>query len=397
MYAVARQTAAMTEPQRRPAAPPRRTLDSPWVAAALAVVVLLLAGILIVPGLLGGPGPRPGPTGTPLESTPVGTPSRSPGVATFARPTPSPAASLTSYVVRQGDTLNSIAKQFSTTARSIAWWNRGTYPSLDPESEGYDPDRLEIGWTLVLVPGVEVDDTNPPTPSPGPATPPVPTPSSGAVVTAAPVGPATVISHGPRTVATIALTFDMGGRLDPAGDIVQWLIDNDVPATLFPTGKTGSQTQRGLAALRLAAQHPDLFEFGTHSWDHPDFRDLTPEQMTQQLTSTEAALASTIGSTKPWFRPPFGGYDDAVRAGVGAAGWQYIAAWDVDMIDWRPVADGGPTAAELVAKLRSKGQAGSIVLMHLGGYNTLAALPGMLAALDDMNLTPVTLGGMFGQ
>ena len=386
----------MTVPQRRPADPPRRTLDSPWVAAALAVVVLLIAGILIVPGLLGGPGP--GPTGTPPGSeTPLATPSPSAGAPTFARPTPSPAASFTSYVVRPGDTLNSIAKQFSTTGRSIAWWNRGTYPSLDPESDSYDPDRLEVGWTLLLIPGVEVDDTNPPTPSPGPTTAPVPSATTAAVVTPKPAAPATVISHGTRTVPTIALTFDMGGRLTPAVAIVQWLIDHDVHATLFPTGKLASQTPEGIAAMQLAQEHPELFDVGNHSWDHPDFRDLTAAQMAEQLTSMEDVIKPVLGTTKPWFRPPFGGYNDAVRAGVGAAGWKHLVMWDVDMIDWRPVADGGPTAADMVTKLRAKGQGGSIVLMHLGGWNTLEALPGMLSALEDMGLIPVTLKEMFGK
>lgn len=387
----------MTAPQRRPVAKPRRTLDSPWVAGALAVAVIVLAAILIMPGLIGGP---PGPTGTPgssSDSLPSAT--ASPAAATFARPTPSPAPTFTSYMVRAGDTLNSIARRFDTTARSIAWWNRGTYPSLDPESEAYDPDRLEVGWTLVLIPGLEVDDTNPPTPSPGPTgtLQPLPSATIGAVVTPVPGGPATVISHGPRTVPTIALTFDMGGRLDPAVDIVQWLIDHGVHATLFPTGKSGTQTAEGLAAMQLAAEHLELFDVGNHSWDHPDFRDLRADQMLEQLTSTEAAIGPLLGSTKPWFRPPFGGYNDAVKAGVGAAGWSHLVMWDVDMIDWRPEADGGPTAADMVAKLRANGRGGSIVLMHLGGYNTLEALPGMLSALEDMGLIPVTLQEMLGK
>jgi peptidoglycan/xylan/chitin deacetylase (PgdA/CDA1 family) len=118
--------------------------------------------------------------------------------------------------------------------------------------------------------------------------------------------------------------------------------------------------------------------------------------MTEQLTRTEAALAPIVGSTKPWFRPPFGGWNADVRAAVGSAGWASIVMWDVDMIDWRPEADGGPTAADMVAKLRAKAQGGSIVLMHLGGFNTLEALPGLLAACTDLGLQPVTLDEMLG-
>ena len=61
---------------------------------------------------------------------------------------------------------------------------------------------------------------------------------------------------------------------------------------------------------------------------------------------------------------------------AGAAGYTKAIMWTVDTIDWRPLADGGPTALTIVTKIRSAAP-GSIVLMHLGGFNTLDALPGI--------------------
>ena len=149
--------------------------------------------------------------------------------------------------------------------------------------------------------------------------------------------------------------------------------------------------------MQLAATRPDLFDFGNHSWDHPDFRNLTAAQMADQLTRTEAALAPIVGTTKPWFRPPFGGWNADVRAAVGAAGWKSIDACGTSTRSTgarRPTA--GPTAADMEAKLRAKAQGGSIVLMHLGGCNTLEALPGLLDACADLGLQPVTLDEMLG-
>jgi peptidoglycan/xylan/chitin deacetylase (PgdA/CDA1 family) len=375
-------------PARRPAN--RSILDSPALAAALVVaVVALIAAIVIVPGLLATPGSseRPAASGAPSASASRPAP-------TFVRPTPSPQPSFTTHVVEPGDTLSSIARQFGTTARSIAWWNRGAYPVLDPESDAYDPNRLQVGWVLVLLPNTEVDEENPPTPSPKPDGAPGPTaPPTAAPPPSAPTV-ARVVSHGPRDVRNIALTFDMGGRLDPAVDIVRWLIDHDVHATLFPTGASATSTALGRQAMQLAATRPDLFDIGNHSWSHPDFRDLTSAEMADQLTRTETALVPICGPTKPWFRPPYGGWNEAVRSGVGAAGWRTMVMWDVDMIDWRPEADGGPTAADMAAKLRASARGGSIVLMHLGGYNTLEALPGILDAAGALGLAPVTLTEM---
>jgi peptidoglycan/xylan/chitin deacetylase (PgdA/CDA1 family) len=390
-------------------APSASGLRSPWLTLSLGFLLIVLAAAVGLGTLLG----TPGASVTPPASGRAGSASPSGSVEpSFVYPTASPAPTFTSYVVRVGDTLTSIADQFHTTPRSIGWWNRGTHPTLDPESPAFDPNTIRPGWALVLIPGITVDEANPPTPSPPPATAspsigPSPAPSSTTTPTKTPaptpspapsVAPAAVvITNGSRTSGKIALTFDMGGRLTPAVQIVQWLIDHQVHATLFPTGASGSTTTQGRAALTLAAAHPELFDVGNHSWSHPDFRTLTAAQMADEITRTEAAIRPLMGqSTKPWFRPPYGGYNLAVRKGVAAAGWSRLVMWDVDAIDWKPESDGGPTTADIVAKIKANAQGGSIVLMHLGGYNTLDALPGILGAVQAKGLAPATLGELLG-
>lgn len=339
------------------------------------------------------------PTTAPTASGPTPPPS-------FVRPTPLPSPTFFVYVVRSGDSLSSISRSFSTTAFSLAVWNRDSYPSLDPESEGYDPNRIVVGWMLRLIPGAEVDEEDlleptPPAsptggaPTPGAPSPPAPTQS---VSPAPSIGSASVVvRHGDRAVRTVALTFDMGGRLDPALDILDWLVANDVPATIFPTGRSAITTTEGQAVMERISTHRARFDLGNHSWSHPDFRDLDAPAIRDQLERTEAAIVAAVNiSTLPWFRPPFGGLDDQIPAVVGAAGYGYTVMWDIDTIDWRPEADGGPTAQQIVDKVVGRADGGSIVLMHLGGFNTLEALPGILAGLRAKGLTPVTLGTMFG-
>ena len=104
----------------------------------------------------------------PASPTPA---SPSPSL-TFSRPTATPQPTFLAYRVRSGDTITSIARDHETSVRSIGYWNRATYPSLDPDSSRYNPDNLRVGWTLLLIPGVEVDPdeiTPPPTVPPASA------------------------------------------------------------------------------------------------------------------------------------------------------------------------------------------------------------------------------------
>ena len=113
-------------------------------------------------------GRAPVERGRPVRASPRArrppTPAGPTPVVTFARPTPSPPPTFLIYRVQRGDTLNSLAKRFDTTDRSISWWNRGYYPSLDPESPGYDPNTIRVGWELNILRDTIVDDENPPAP-----------------------------------------------------------------------------------------------------------------------------------------------------------------------------------------------------------------------------------------
>jgi hypothetical protein len=73
--------------------------------------------------------------------------------------------------------LTSIARQFGTTARSIAYWNRARYPSLDPDSATYEPGLIRVGWLLLLIPTAVVDEEELSDPAPTPSS--APTPSTG--------------------------------------------------------------------------------------------------------------------------------------------------------------------------------------------------------------------------
>jgi len=197
----------------------------------------------------------------------------------------------------------------------------------------------------------------------------------------------------------VALTLDMGGRVGDALAIVDWLVEQRVHATIFMTGAMADNpnTDAGRRVLATIDAHPDLLTLGNHSYSHPDFRSLTAAGIRDQLRRTEAALARYCAQDpRPFFRPPNGGYDADVLAGVGAAGYRYTVTWDIDTIDWRPIKNDppGPTADQIVSKVLDNAQGGSIVLMHLGGYETFEALPRVVDGLRAAGFDLVTLDEM---
>lgn len=201
-------------------------------------------------------------------------------------------------------------------------------------------------------------------------------------------GAAQLITRISGTTNQVALTFDMGGRLVPALDIVKFLVDNQVCATIFATGAM-SQTTDGAAVMAALRAHPELFEVANHTMNHcnlvrggegsacPTTRP-TDARVQKELTDAAAVLRAAFGQAPtPLWRPPYGEHDAQVRAAAAAVGYTKTMMWDIDPIDWDP----GTSASEINARVVPNAVPGSIVLMHLGGYATLDALPSMVSQL----------------
>jgi peptidoglycan/xylan/chitin deacetylase (PgdA/CDA1 family) len=290
----------------------------------------------------------------------------------------------------------SIARAYGTTVAQLQAWNADRYPSLSN-----DPDTLQAGWVLVVSGDPNATPLATPVVTPAPATPSPTTPpvssgcSAGNRVAA---GSAQTFSRVPNAGSTVALTFDMGGRLDPGLDILSFLIANKICATIFPTGAM-AQTTQGQQIMAVVRSHPELFEIGNHTMHHCDLvrggggsptlapcAGITPTAafIQKELTDAAAILKQQTGQDpRPYWRPPYGSINATVIAAAAAAGYTKTFMWDVDTIDWKPISQGGPTAQQIATKVITQAQGGSIVLMHLGGYETLDALHLMVPGLRD--------------
>ena len=220
---------------------------------------------------------------------------------------------------------------------------------------------------------------------------PLPTPTSTGTpfptATLASVNPPTTgleIEHGDPQRPWIALTFDAGSSIAPLPSMLDTLRQKDVRCTFFLAGI--ALRQPGAQDL-LQQMVADGHELANHSDTHHDFRELTDEQIAQELAALEKMVVEITGiSTKPYFRPPYGARDDRVWRVVQENGYVSIY-WTYPVWDW--VED---KTTETVFNYAIGGACnGAIVVMHVQAQETADALPAIIDELRARGYRLVTL------
>jgi peptidoglycan/xylan/chitin deacetylase (PgdA/CDA1 family) len=248
-----------------------------------------------------------------------------------------------------------------------------------------------------------------PTASGAPTTSPTPSATDCQVGNRVAAGAQQTFTTVPNAGHAMALTLDMGGRLDPGVQILNFLIANHVCATIFPTGAI-SQAAQGQQVMAIIRAHPELFEIGNHTMHHCNLVsggggsptaapcagvNPTAAFIRKELTDAGAIVEQFSGQQPvPYWRPPYGVVNQAVRDAAASVGYTKTFLWDIDTIDWKPISDGGPTAQQIATKVVTNARDGSIVLMHLGGYETLAALAIMVPGLRDRGFLLTSLSDL---
>ncbi len=306
----------------------------------------------------------------------------------------------TTYTVRAGDSLAAIARSYGTSSAQLQAWNSERYPSL-----AGNPNVIEPGWELLV--------SGDPNVTPAPVATPAPTapPTAGGCTANNRVAAGSVQTFAtiPNAGPGVALTFDMGGRMEPAVDTMNFLVANRVCATIFATGVM-SNTAQGQQVLAIIRAHPALFEIANHTMYHCDLArggggspstgpctggPFSADRIRKELTDAEGILATGTGQTpQPYWRPPYGSLNQGVIDAAASVGYTKTFMWDIDTIDWKPIEDGGPTAEQIAAKVIGNAVNGSNVLFHLGGFETLQSLELIVPGLRDRGFTITSLSDL---
>lgn len=189
------------------------------------------------------------------------------------------------------------------------------------------------------------------------------------------------VTSGNKAGVKIALTFDAGSGGEPVPAILDALKAAGIHSTFFLTGQ-------------FADTYPDIVkriageghELGNHSYTHPRFTTITPEEARSQVERTEARVLELTGlSTKPYFRFPYGSSNTALVKQLNDMGYLSVF-WTLDTLDWEP----GITPEQIIARVSRAGP-GTIVLLHCGSAQEAQALPVVIGNLRAAGYEPVTL------
>jgi peptidoglycan/xylan/chitin deacetylase (PgdA/CDA1 family) len=128
----------------------------------------------------------------------------------------------------------------------------------------------------------------------------------------------------------IALTFDDGPYIYD-GTLKNLLQQYNATATFFVNG---NNWECAYDAARVTGMK-DLFnaghEFGSHSWSHPHFPNLTWDQTHNEMYKVEVLLNKTLGVVPALFRAPYG-EDQYSLSAIGARNQSSIL-WNFDSGD----------------------------------------------------------------
>jgi peptidoglycan/xylan/chitin deacetylase (PgdA/CDA1 family) len=274
---------------------------------------------------------------------------------------------------------------------------------------------------------VDATSTPPPTATPSPTTTATRTPTQQPTATVAPTATATATAQ-PTATPTIAptatpspppatqpaddnfitlqtaettdkivaLTFDAGADRGFTEQILNTLKSEDIKATFGMTGHW-AQENPDLIQRMVAEGHNLINHTTTHrSWTGYSTGEapLSSAERADELKQTEDIVRGIAGvELQPYFRPPYGDYDDSVISDLQADGYSVMVMWTVDTLGWN-----GYSLDQIVARAVNGAVPGAIYLMHVGAASQDAnALPTVIEQLRAEGYRFVTIQQMVGR
>ncbi|CAM4469247.1 polysaccharide deacetylase family protein [Paenibacillus tarimensis] len=189
----------------------------------------------------------------------------------------------------------------------------------------------------------------------------------------------------------MALTFDDGPDAKYTTQVLDILKEYNIKATFFVVGQQVERYPDVLKRIR-----DEGHEIGNHSFGHANLRKLSKKGVEQEISRGDQAIQEVLGEKPVLFRAPYGITPDTLTDVLKEKDKQLIS-WTIDTRDWA-----GTPEDEILDTVLERVQPGGIVLMHsFGGKNsnldnTIAALPAVIEAVQELGYSWTTVSGLTG-
>jgi peptidoglycan/xylan/chitin deacetylase (PgdA/CDA1 family) len=187
----------------------------------------------------------------------------------------------------------------------------------------------------------------------------------------------------------VAFLFNIGIGYEMQMQALEWLKENNVPATVFPMGWWAQQFPHEMKRIDELG-----FLIGTHGDTRGNLPQHSDEEVLKDLKDSVVHIEQvTGGEVAAYFTPYAADMDERVRSIVASQGFLPVA-WEVSAADYGPDID----ADYVFGRVAPYVQDGSIVEFHLDGpasaQSTAIALPWLVENLRNKGFTFVTIQDM---
>jgi peptidoglycan-N-acetylglucosamine deacetylase len=193
----------------------------------------------------------------------------------------------------------------------------------------------------------------------------------------------------PGDANLLAWTVDDGTSAAVVGAYAAFAAETGTRLTLFVTGSYSSWDENA-EALRPLVDSGQV-QLANHTWSHPDLTELPDQGIIDELQRTHDFIGERFDvDARPFFRPPFGYYDDRVLAVAAGMGYTTPTLW------YGSLADSGLISEQQIVELATEWfLPGHIVIGHLNFEPVTHVFPELHAIIRERDLTTVTLNDVF--
>lgn len=178
----------------------------------------------------------------------------------------------------------------------------------------------------------------------------------------------------------VAFTFDDGPSKYTL-DIANILEEYNASATFFEVG------------YNIKA-HPEItkelsergFEIANHTTDHSKLTKLTETKYLSKINDNNALFKELTGKDMPYLRPPYGSYNDKIKASAGVP----IVTWSLDTRDWE-----SRNKDKVIEMVMNNIKEGDIILFHDLYESTRNAVKELMPLLKEQGYQAVSVGELF--